>query len=182
MVTRDRLPTETTAGTDVGRCPCWWEWTPVGIEPTTSPLQDRSNVVHSGPGRFVTCLDLLGKSHGGPCCTGATSSGLSSNKTTVETKTAHEWHEGPLARHRSHSALRKPIKRLPARDLTSTHVTIDFAGFTSETLRDALTETLDMVRAGRLAPETIALRVLAGSPARARRSPYHELTAAVDDA
>ncbi|MDT5042000.1 MAG: hypothetical protein QOE51_2985 [Actinoplanes sp.] len=40
------------------------------------------------------------------------------------------------------------------------HVTIDFAGFTSETLRDALTETLDMVRAGRLAPETIALRVM----------------------
>jgi DNA-binding transcriptional regulator YhcF (GntR family) len=40
------------------------------------------------------------------------------------------------------------------------HVAIDFAGFTSETLRDALAETLDMVRAGRLAPETIALRVL----------------------
>ncbi len=40
------------------------------------------------------------------------------------------------------------------------HVSIDFAGFTSETLRDALAETLDMVRAGRVAPETIALRLL----------------------
>ncbi|MEV4638339.1 GntR family transcriptional regulator [Actinoplanes sp. NPDC049548] len=40
------------------------------------------------------------------------------------------------------------------------HVTIDFAGFTSETLRDAVAEALDMVRAGRIAPETIALRLL----------------------
>src|SRR3712207_5957783 len=40
------------------------------------------------------------------------------------------------------------------------HVAIDFAGFTSETLRDAIAETLDMVRAGRVAPETIAVRLL----------------------
>ena len=40
------------------------------------------------------------------------------------------------------------------------HVTIDFAGFSGETLRDALAETLDKVRVGRLAPETIAVRVL----------------------
>jgi DNA-binding transcriptional regulator YhcF (GntR family) len=40
------------------------------------------------------------------------------------------------------------------------HVTIDFAGFTSETLRDAIAETLDLVRAGRVAPETIAVRLL----------------------
>ncbi|MEV6634387.1 GntR family transcriptional regulator [Actinoplanes sp. NPDC051470] len=41
-----------------------------------------------------------------------------------------------------------------------THVSIDFAGFSGETLRDALAEALDKVRAGRLAPETIAVRVL----------------------
>jgi DNA-binding transcriptional regulator YhcF (GntR family) len=40
------------------------------------------------------------------------------------------------------------------------HVSIDFAGFSGETLKDALTEVLDKVRAGRLAPETIAVRVL----------------------
>ncbi|MET8152583.1 GntR family transcriptional regulator [Actinoplanes sp. NPDC049668] len=40
------------------------------------------------------------------------------------------------------------------------HVTIDFAGFSGETLRDAVAEALDKVRSGRLAPETIAVRVL----------------------
>jgi DNA-binding transcriptional regulator YhcF (GntR family) len=40
------------------------------------------------------------------------------------------------------------------------HVTIDFAGFSGETLRDSLAEVLDKVRVGRLAPETIAVRVL----------------------
>jgi hypothetical protein len=40
------------------------------------------------------------------------------------------------------------------------HVTIDFAGFSGETLRDALAEVLDKVRVGRLAPETITVRVL----------------------
>jgi DNA-binding transcriptional regulator YhcF (GntR family) len=40
------------------------------------------------------------------------------------------------------------------------HVAIDFAGFSSETLRDCLTEVLDHVRMGRLAPETITVRLL----------------------
>ncbi|WUR59783.1 winged helix-turn-helix domain-containing protein [Micromonospora chokoriensis] len=40
------------------------------------------------------------------------------------------------------------------------HVTVDFAGFSGETLRDALAEVLDKVRVGRLAPETIAVRVM----------------------
>jgi len=40
------------------------------------------------------------------------------------------------------------------------HVSIDFAGFSGETLRDAIAEALDKVRSGRLAPETIAVRVL----------------------
>jgi DNA-binding transcriptional regulator YhcF (GntR family) len=40
------------------------------------------------------------------------------------------------------------------------HVSIDFAGFSGETLRDALSETLDKVRAGRFAPESIAVRLL----------------------
>lgn len=40
------------------------------------------------------------------------------------------------------------------------HVVIDFAGFSGETLRDAVSEPLDNVRAGRLAPESITIRLL----------------------
>lgn len=40
------------------------------------------------------------------------------------------------------------------------HVSIDFAGFSGETLRDAISEPLDKIRVGRLTPETIAIRVL----------------------
>ncbi|MGC4852268.1 GntR family transcriptional regulator [Micromonospora sp. DT4] len=40
------------------------------------------------------------------------------------------------------------------------HVTIDFAGFSGETLYNAIQETLDKVRIGRLTPESIRLRVL----------------------
>lgn len=39
-------------------------------------------------------------------------------------------------------------------------VSIDFAGFSGETIHGALQEPLDKVRIGRLAPETIAIRVL----------------------
>jgi DNA-binding transcriptional regulator YhcF (GntR family) len=40
------------------------------------------------------------------------------------------------------------------------HASVDFAGFSGETLRDALSEVLDKVRAGRLAPESITIRVM----------------------
>jgi DNA-binding transcriptional regulator YhcF (GntR family) len=40
------------------------------------------------------------------------------------------------------------------------HVSIDFAGFSGETLNGALAEPLDKVRAGRLTPESIAIRLL----------------------
>ncbi|MFE4513284.1 GntR family transcriptional regulator [Kitasatospora sp. NPDC056783] len=39
-------------------------------------------------------------------------------------------------------------------------VTLDFAGFSSETLHGALREPLDKVRSGRLTPESISLRLL----------------------
>lgn len=42
----------------------------------------------------------------------------------------------------------------------SEDVRIDFAGFLGETLQGALAEVLDRVRAGQLAPKTIAIRVL----------------------
>jgi len=40
------------------------------------------------------------------------------------------------------------------------HVTIDFAGFSGETLHGALQEPLDKIRAGRLTPETVRVRIL----------------------
>lgn len=40
------------------------------------------------------------------------------------------------------------------------HVTIDFAGFSSETLHNAMQEPLDRIRSGRLAPESITVRLL----------------------
>lgn len=40
------------------------------------------------------------------------------------------------------------------------HVAIDFAGYTGETLRDSVAEALDKVRAGRLVPESVAVRVM----------------------
>ncbi|WP_404869162.1 GntR family transcriptional regulator [Kitasatospora griseola] len=40
------------------------------------------------------------------------------------------------------------------------HVTLDFAGFSSETLHSAMLEPLDKVRSGRLAPESITVRLL----------------------
>jgi DNA-binding transcriptional regulator YhcF (GntR family) len=40
------------------------------------------------------------------------------------------------------------------------HASIDFAGFSGETLRNTLAEVLDKVRAGRLTPESIRVRVM----------------------
>lgn len=47
------------------------------------------------------------------------------------------------------------------RAFEAAHVTIDFAGFTGETLAGALQEPLDKIREGRLTPQTINLRILA---------------------
>ena len=46
------------------------------------------------------------------------------------------------------------------RAFEAAQVSIDFAGFSGETLYNALQETLDKVRIGRLTPETIRVRVL----------------------
>jgi DNA-binding transcriptional regulator YhcF (GntR family) len=43
---------------------------------------------------------------------------------------------------------------------SQSQVSIDFAGFSGETLRNTLSEVLDKVRAGRLTPESIRIRIL----------------------
>lgn len=62
------------------------------------------------------------------------------------------------------------------------HVAIDFAGFSGETLRDALAEALDMVRAGRGAPETIGVRLLISDMAVPMALPALAETASDDSA
>jgi DNA-binding transcriptional regulator YhcF (GntR family) len=42
----------------------------------------------------------------------------------------------------------------------ATHVSIDFAGFTGETLRETLSGVVGKVREGRLAPESLGIRIL----------------------
>jgi len=56
----------------------------------------------------------------------------------------------------------KPIGLRPHIEETFTqpNVSIDFAGFSGETLHGALTEPLDKVRDGRLTPETLTVRLL----------------------
>ncbi|NMO93999.1 GntR family transcriptional regulator [Actinomycetospora sp. TBRC 11914] len=46
------------------------------------------------------------------------------------------------------------------------NVTVDFAGFSGETLHGAISEPLDQIRAGRLRPDSIRVRLLVPDPAR----------------
>jgi DNA-binding transcriptional regulator YhcF (GntR family) len=46
------------------------------------------------------------------------------------------------------------------RAFEAAHVSIDFAGFSGETLNNAIQEILDKVRIGRLSPESIRLRIM----------------------
>ncbi len=48
---------------------------------------------------------------------------------------------------------------------SAAEVTIDFAGFTSETLNNVLQEPLDRIREGRLCPKSIVVRLLLADPA-----------------
>jgi DNA-binding transcriptional regulator YhcF (GntR family) len=65
---------------------------------------------------------------------------------------------------------------------TRPNVTIDFAGLSGETLHGALTEPLDKIRAGRLTPETVALRILLPDPTAPMALPCRADTRADDPA
>jgi len=56
----------------------------------------------------------------------------------------------------------KPVGLRPhiERAFEKPHVTIDFSGYTAETLHGAIAEPLDKVRSGRLTPESIRIRLL----------------------
>jgi hypothetical protein len=61
----------------------------------------------------------------------------------------------------------KPVGLRPhiERAFEAQKVTVDFAGFSGETLHGALSEPLDKVRAGRVRPEMIGIRILVPDPA-----------------
>ncbi|MGH7748616.1 MAG: GntR family transcriptional regulator, partial [Candidatus Dormibacteria bacterium] len=56
----------------------------------------------------------------------------------------------------------RPIGLRPhvERAFASPHVSLDFSGFSGETLHGAIQEPLDQIRVGRVAPETISVRLL----------------------
>jgi len=62
----------------------------------------------------------------------------------------------------------KPVGLRPhiERAFEKPHVTIDFSGYTAETLHGAIAEPLDKVRSGRLTPESIRIRLLLSDMAR----------------
>jgi len=62
----------------------------------------------------------------------------------------------------------KPVGLRPhiERAFEQPHVTIDFSGYTAETLHGAIAEPLDKVRSGRLTPESIRIRLLLSDMAR----------------
>src|SRR5689334_11192479 len=63
-----------------------------------------------------------------------------------------------------------------------THVSIDFAGFGSEILRNTLSEVLDKVRAGRLTPESVVIRIMVSDMSVPMALPCRADTAADDPA
>ncbi|MFI8080588.1 GntR family transcriptional regulator [Kitasatospora sp. NPDC086009] len=62
----------------------------------------------------------------------------------------------------------------------SQHVTIDFAGFSSETLHGALQEPLDKIRVGRLTPASITVRILVPDMAVPQAAPVRRADCADD--
>ncbi|MPY83507.1 MAG: GntR family transcriptional regulator [Actinophytocola sp.] len=60
----------------------------------------------------------------------------------------------------------RPIGLRPhlERAFEETEISIDFAGFSGETLHGAMSEPLDKIRAGRLTPESISVRLLVPNP------------------
>ncbi|MGW7598042.1 GntR family transcriptional regulator [Streptomyces antimycoticus] len=63
---------------------------------------------------------------------------------------------------------------------SSPHVSIDFAGFSSETLHGALQEPLDKIRIGRLSPSTINIRILVPDMSVPQAAPVRKADCADD--
>lgn len=76
----------------------------------------------------------------------------------------HPSRTGPLreARTTTHERVSRPAGLRPhiERAFTQKTVTIDFAGFSGETLHGVLQEPLDLVREGRMSPQSIRIRIL----------------------
>lgn len=69
----------------------------------------------------------------------------------------------------------KPVGLRPhlERAFVEPNVTVDFAGFSGETLHGAISEPLDKIRDGRFRPDSIAVRILVPDPTVAWALPAH---------
>lgn len=134
---------------------------PLDPDDPRPPFQQVANVLRAAiktrrlePGEQLPSLAELSKTYGVSLMTVQKAIGVLRDEGLVISRQG----KGSFVRQRTERAvgLRPHIELA----FEQQRVTIDFAGFTGETLAGALQEPLDKIRSGRLNPEEIALRVL----------------------
>lgn len=134
---------------------------PLDPDDPRPPFQQVANALRAAirtrkfqPGEQLPSLTEISKSYGVSLMTVQKSIGLLRDEGLVISRQG----KGSFVRQRTERAvgLRPHVEQAFERE----KVTIDFAGFSGETLAGALQEPLDKIRIGRLTPASITLRVL----------------------
>jgi DNA-binding transcriptional regulator YhcF (GntR family) len=134
---------------------------PLDPDDPRPPFQQVANVLRAAirtrrfePGEQLPSLNELSKAYGVSLMTVQKALGILRDEGLVISRQG----KGSFVRQRTERAvgLRPHIEQAFDRQ----RVTIDFAGFSGETLAGALQEPLDKIRIGRLTPDEITLRVL----------------------
>jgi len=134
---------------------------PLDPDDPRPPFQQVANALRAAirtrkfqPGEQLPSLNELSKGYGVSLMTVQKAIGVLRDEGLVISRQG----KGSFVRQRTERAvgLRPHVEQAFERE----NVTIDFAGFSGETLAGALQEPLDKIRIGRLTPETVTLRVL----------------------
>lgn len=134
---------------------------PLDPDDPRPPFQQVANALRASirtrtfqPGEQLPSLSELSKHYGVSLMTVQKALGLLRDENLIISRQG----KGSFVRQRTERAvgLRPHIERA----FESSKVSIDFAGFSSETLHGAIQEPLDKIRIGRLTPDQIAVRVL----------------------
>ncbi|MGD9528375.1 MAG: GntR family transcriptional regulator, partial [Pseudonocardia sp.] len=134
---------------------------PLDPDDPRPPFQQVANALRAAirtrkfqPGEQLPSLNEISKSYGVSLMTVQKAVGVLRDEGLVISRQG----KGSFVRQRTERAvgLRPHVEQAFERD----RVTIDFAGFSGETLAGALQEPLDKIRIGRLTPDSITLRVL----------------------
>lgn len=134
---------------------------PLDPDDPRPPFQQVANALRAAirtrtlePGDQLPSLSDLSKRYGVSLMTVQKALGLLRDESLVISRQG----KGSFVRHRTERAvgLRPHVERA----FDQSRVTIDFAGFSSETLHGAIQEPLDKIRIGRLTPEEVQIRVL----------------------